>query len=466
MKWLNILSGLLFTPLFVVLLGGSYAKAASDWDPLFTSNHIGTPETVWTNNLIDQGASYDLTDIENLSDNPNRWIETFSQACNYGSNDFQVYENAMDLYNNDDYYYSLVNIYTGTQAMWTLRFYEKSTSQSKFYSTGSAFNYGVETTSNYYQYTFYISGDPQTNTVYDAGCSEYFGDFNKVQLQLISTGTNAKLYITNLDVFENAPPGFDPEILPEVEYVTDESDDVPGVRYYIKFAYDVSLAEGIKLTNEIPEDLTDNLPSGIWQCYFLITNDVENDEQETGIDQDIYNLDSCDDRTQIIHHPPVELAKVYLVELVLQNKIYQNDRLSASQRLEVTLNPYSGDTELGDDRNALEQCITDEAPYIDIFGCFDTLKYVINILSFGTFDFTGMFNWTFQPSCRELTIFDRWMNLEGQNRILCPMFSKEVRDTITPFVTIVFGTTILVMVVRTVSGMRQHRTAHGGGNGL
>lgn len=91
----------------------------------------------------------------------------------------------------------------------------------------------------------------------------------------------------------------------------------------------------------------------------------------------------------------------------------------------------------------LGECFKTEAPYVDIPKCMDNVNQVIRTLSFGTISFikvpTG-------SECRTLGTLGDWINVVGQNRVLCPQVPAAIRNIITPFVTVALGMLLVVLI--------------------
>ena len=85
----------------------------------------------------------------------------------------------------------------------------------------------------------------------------------------------------------------------------------------------------------------------------------------------------------------------------------------------------------------LNACFSEEFPFIDINSCTRTFGSVLSLLTFNQINFVGSFD-DFGSNCTQLSILDNWLNLP-QDYELCPAFSSEVRNTITPFMSFLLG---------------------------
>lgn len=80
---------------------------------------------------------------------------------------------------------------------------------------------------------------------------------------------------------------------------------------------------------------------------------------------------------------------------------------------------------------------TDQFPYINFDSCTQSFKNILNKLSFGKIDLRGNIPKT-TTECHALNTFDDWLNLPS-GYVVCPQFSTEIRDIVTPFVTFLLG---------------------------
>lgn len=94
--------------------------------------------------------------------------------------------------------------------------------------------------------------------------------------------------------------------------------------------------------------------------------------------------------------------------------------------------------------NIIEDCVTDQFPFINFPNCLENMASVINLLSFNKLKWGN--EWNAPENCYTLTVLGDWIGAEGANKTLCPMFSTEVRDTVTPFVTLLLGLTTISFV--------------------
>lgn len=98
-----------------------------------------------------------------------------------------------------------------------------------------------------------------------------------------------------------------------------------------------------------------------------------------------------------------------------------------------------------------EQCILDEAPYIDLNGCMSSFGKVVNMLSFGLINFDRD-TWTSTDECYNLVVLHNWLHLKQSQ--VCPAFSPMVRNTVTPFITFFMGLIIASWITRNETDRR------------
>jgi len=99
----------------------------------------------------------------------------------------------------------------------------------------------------------------------------------------------------------------------------------------------------------------------------------------------------------------------------------------------------------------LESCLVDGFPFINMESCLAGLDQTLQLLSF---QLLNPVNQDLQQSidnvdtsqCYELQVLDEWIHLE--NPELCPAFTDEIRNTVTPFVTFIVAATIFFFISR------------------
>lgn len=92
-----------------------------------------------------------------------------------------------------------------------------------------------------------------------------------------------------------------------------------------------------------------------------------------------------------------------------------------------------------------EACIKTEFPYIDPDACLENIYTIINLLTFNQITFGQ--DWSSPDGCRYTVRLHEWLNLPSQN--ICPQFSPEVRNIVTPFITLILGFTAMFFLIRT-----------------
>lgn len=114
------------------------------------------------------------------------------------------------------------------------------------------------------------------------------------------------------------------------------------------------------------------------------------------------------------------------------------------------------------DRSIALDCIIPEFPFINFRHCQLIIEQTINILIVGDYGKVienpspGGGGWTIDADeCHTLTVFGDWLNIDSNNRTLCPQFSSTVRDTISPFVGFFLGLGTVIFIARRASGDSQ-----------
>lgn len=112
---------------------------------------------------------------------------------------------------------------------------------------------------------------------------------------------------------------------------------------------------------------------------------------------------------------------------------------SNSSSVQFQLDPLGGlKTDL------FEQCISQEFPFLHYQGCYENVMRMLNMLSFSSLKING---WTYNAQCRQLTVLGGWLGTQS-GEVICPNFSPQVRNTVTPFVAFFLGLTMFGFVVR------------------
>lgn len=84
----------------------------------------------------------------------------------------------------------------------------------------------------------------------------------------------------------------------------------------------------------------------------------------------------------------------------------------------------------------ISQCVSETFPFLDIDACSRPIQSIARTLSFNKIQFAN--DWSGSSDCRNLVVLDEWLNLPSNYQV-CPAFSSSVRDTITPFLTLLLG---------------------------
>lgn len=90
------------------------------------------------------------------------------------------------------------------------------------------------------------------------------------------------------------------------------------------------------------------------------------------------------------------------------------------------------------------ECITDTFPFINVEQCVQNMWIFVELLSFGTFDFGN--EYVAPTGCYDLVIIDSWINLEDPT--VCPQFPSDIRNLVTPFVTLLLGMVTILFFTR------------------
>lgn len=85
------------------------------------------------------------------------------------------------------------------------------------------------------------------------------------------------------------------------------------------------------------------------------------------------------------------------------------------------------------------ECVSTEFPFIDLPTCIGNLGAMVQIAIIGQTTFALSEDWVATDGCYTLEVIDDWMNVEGDNRTLCPQVPEYVRNITTPFVTLLLG---------------------------
>lgn len=80
-------------------------------------------------------------------------------------------------------------------------------------------------------------------------------------------------------------------------------------------------------------------------------------------------------------------------------------------------------------------CMDSEFPFLHFDACMTNIETAISMLSFGVLKFGN--DWQTTDGCTQLNVLDDWLNIT--NGTVCPFFSNEVRNIVTPFVTLLLG---------------------------
>lgn len=92
----------------------------------------------------------------------------------------------------------------------------------------------------------------------------------------------------------------------------------------------------------------------------------------------------------------------------------------------------------------MSECIVEDENFISITGCIENIKYVGTILSFDTIKFGE--TWSPNDQCRQLTVLDDWLGLPDVT--VCPEIPSEIRNIVTPFITLALGLTVITFIAK------------------
>lgn len=104
---------------------------------------------------------------------------------------------------------------------------------------------------------------------------------------------------------------------------------------------------------------------------------------------------------------------------------------------------FIGDQDTGDlsGIEIFEKCINEDAPFIHVSECLGAFGSIVDKLSFGRINLFSKFYYESPTDCQEIGKMGDWLGLS--NKYVCPQFSADVRNTVTPFIT--FGLALAVV---------------------
>ena len=94
-------------------------------------------------------------------------------------------------------------------------------------------------------------------------------------------------------------------------------------------------------------------------------------------------------------------------------------------------------------------CVSNELPYIHVDDCVNLYNQFINNLIFNDVQLLVING---NSECHNLGKLGDWLNLPSSKREICPAFNEDVRNTVTPFISIVVGLTIIGVVAKWYRG--------------
>lgn len=99
--------------------------------------------------------------------------------------------------------------------------------------------------------------------------------------------------------------------------------------------------------------------------------------------------------------------------------------------------------------NVMQDCFIDEFPWFDYGGCVSNLQNYINLISFGSFKYDPyeVNNFDVPQGCHVISSIAPWLGLPANYQV-CPAFSENVRNVVTPFVTFAISLTALYGITR------------------
>lgn len=147
----------------------------------------------------------------------------------------------------------------------------------------------------------------------------------------------------------------------------------------------------------------------------------------------------------------IPLAPIY-DELSEIKFLIESDRKMKSGSNYTVKCENSGDSMTCEDAPLLENCLKEDAPWIDLNGCIKNMNKIVESLSFGQIKFFNVrYSYNNIGGCQELypiPTIGSWLNLKPGERYVCPVFKKEIIDIVTPFITVTLGLVLVKFLTR------------------
>jgi len=133
--------------------------------------------------------------------------------------------------------------------------------------------------------------------------------------------------------------------------------------------------------------------------------------------------------------------------------------LIAAKLSENNYNNFSGictdddctnDSSIGSNALSLDfdDCtLSSEYPFIDINGCKNKIGQLLGIMNFDKLKYGGQLTGD-TTSCHTLGTIGTWLNLDDNQKLICPKFSDSLRGTITPFIVFALGLVMIQFIAK------------------
>lgn len=98
-------------------------------------------------------------------------------------------------------------------------------------------------------------------------------------------------------------------------------------------------------------------------------------------------------------------------------------------------------------QTSLQDCFQGDIPFVfDINACMEHFSSIFSLLSFGQIKLGDSWNYG-NTGCGYLTVLHDWLGLPNGTQI-CPQFSETIRNTVTPFLSVLLGLVTLGFISR------------------
>jgi len=251
-----------------------------------------------------------------------------------------------------------------------------------------------------------------------------------------------------LSTFAHAPvEGYEGEGIP--------GESVPADVFYPEFTY-------TKLGKKITASYEDNIPyegKSLVSLTWTLSQDMD---ESTGTDYEM--IDTKTMGYDGIYEFNVSNTGNYILSLgysirapgILPEDMEVQPRIQGilidgkSETLSTTDSDCTGT--LCQEKTLWVECLTETFPFLNVAGCTANMGSLVEILTFNAISFGTPFK--FDEQCHTLGTIGTWLNLEGQDRVVCPAISSEVRSVITPFITFAFSLMGVKYITSRMEGYR------------